>query len=86
MKQIENNLFSLERDLKNSNATDESADTLKTFLCAAKEEHMALQSMSSQLETLYSDLSEYFVFDKQKYTLENLLEDIKQFIDKFKHV
>ena len=76
----------MENDLKNSNSSDEATDTLRKFYTAAKEEHTALMSMSSKLETLYSDLSEYFVFDKQKYLLENFFEDIKQFIDKFKQV
>ena len=86
LKQIENNLCSLENELQNSNSSDESTDTLKIFLNTAKEEYLALQSMSSQLETLYSDLSEYFVFDKQKYMLEHFLEDIRKFLDNFKHV
>ena len=38
------------------------------------------------METLYADLAEYLVFDKQKYTLEEFFSDIKTFKDGFKHV
>ena len=36
------------------------------------------------METLYAELAEYFVFDKQKYTLEEFFSDIKTFKDQFK--
>ena len=38
------------------------------------------------MDSLYSELSEYFVFDKQKYSLEEFFGDIKLFKDKFKQV
>ena len=43
-----------------------------------------LQAMAQKMEELYTHLSEYFVFDKQKYTLEEFMGDIKQFKDQFK--
>ena len=42
--------------------------------------------MGTKMETLYADLAEYLVFDKQKYTLEEFFSDIKTFKDGFKHV
>ena len=42
--------------------------------------------MATKMETLYADLAEYLVFDKQKYTLEEFFTDIKTFKDAFKHV
>ena len=45
-----------------------------------------LQAMATKMETLYADLAEYLVFDKQKYTLEEFFTDIKTFKDAFKHV
>lgn len=45
-----------------------------------------LQAMGTKMETLYADLAEYLVFDKQKYTLEEFFSDIKTFKDGFKHV
>ena len=38
------------------------------------------------MDSLYTDLAEYFIFDKQKYTLEEFFGDIKLFKDKFKQV
>ena len=91
IKQIQNSIRTLENDIKNfsdSNVTcpEKAEETLKTFLNEAKEEYSILHSMSSQLDGLYSDLSEYFVFDRQKYSLENFFGDIKQFMDKFQQV
>ena len=40
--------------------------------------------MSKKMETLYSGLESYYVFDKQKYTLEEFMSDIKKFKDQFK--
>ena len=40
--------------------------------------------MGTKMETLYAELAEYFVFDKQKYTLEEFFSDIKTFKDQFK--
>ena len=34
------------------------------------------------MERLYAELSEYYVFDKLKYTLEEFFGDIKTFKDK----
>ena len=36
------------------------------------------------MEKLYAELAEYFVFDKQKYSLEEFFSDIKTFKDQFK--
>lgn len=35
------------------------------------------------MDSLYTDLSEYYVFDKQKYTLEEFFTDLKTFKDSF---
>merc|ERR1712203_223085 len=40
--------------------------------------------MFKKMETLYSGLESYYVFDKQKYTLEEFMSDIKKFKDQFK--
>lgn len=36
------------------------------------------------METLYTDLSDYYVFDKQKYLLEEFFTDLKTFKDSFR--
>ena len=40
----------------------------------------------TKMERLYAELSEYYVFDKLKYTLEEFFGDIKTFKDQFKQV
>ena len=40
----------------------------------------------TKMERLYAELSEYYVFDKAKYTLEEFFGDIKTFKDQFKQV
>ena len=42
------------------------------------------QAMATKMESLYGDLAEYFVFDVQKYTLEEFMSDIKTFKNQFK--
>lgn len=42
-----------------------------------------MQNMLKKMESLYTDLSEYYVFDKQKYTLEEFFTDLKTFKDSF---
>merc|ERR1711981_256575 len=45
---------------------------------------MGMQEMFKKMETLYTGLESYYVFDKQKYTLEEFMSDIKKFKDQFK--
>jgi diaphanous 2 len=40
--------------------------------------------MATKMESLFSELAEYFVFDAQKYTLEEFMSDIKTFKNQFK--
>ena len=40
--------------------------------------------MATKMESLYNELSDYFVFEPQKYTLEELMSDIKTFKNQFK--
>lgn len=39
--------------------------------------------MFQNMESLFSDLAEYYAFDKQKYTLEEFFTDLKTFVDSF---
>jgi len=89
LKQMDNSIKNLETDLKNSSRTNQDPDdrfeeAMGTFSHEARAQYSILNAMASKMETLYSDLSEYFVFDKQKYTLEELFGDIKLFKDQFK--
>lgn len=42
-----------------------------------------MQNMFKKMDSLYSDLADYYVFDKQKYTLEEFFTDLKKFKDDF---
>merc|ERR1719483_340225 len=77
------------QDLKNSSRTNQDPDdgfeeAMGTFSTEARAQCSILTAMGSKMETLYTDLAEYFVFDKQKYTLEEFFGDIKQFKEQFK--
>ena len=52
----------------------------------AQAQYSLLQSMGTKMDSLYTELAEYFVFDRRKYTLEELFSDLKIFKDKFKEV
>jgi len=89
LKQMDNSIKNLETDLKNSSRTNQDPDdrfeeAMGTFSTEARAQYSILQAMSSKMESLYSDLAEYFVFDKQKYTLEEFFGDIKLFKDQYK--
>jgi diaphanous 2 len=55
-----------------------------TFCKEARTQCDILQEMAKKMEGLYEALSEYLVFDKQKYTLDEFFNDIKTFRDQFK--
>ena len=81
----------LENDLKdtseqNLDPNDNFTNSLGTFCTTARTEYTQLLDMSNKMEALYSDVSEYFVFDKQKYSLDQFFGDIKQFKDQFKQL
>ena len=55
-----------------------------TFSVEARSQCNILQAMCKKMETLYTGLENYYVFDKQKYTLEEFMSDVKKFKDQFK--
>ena len=59
-------------------------EAMGAFCDEARKECDVLQSMCSNMEKLYCDLESYYVFDKQKYTLEEFMLDVKAFKDQFK--
>lgn len=54
------------------------------FCEEARKQCDILQNMFKNMEKLYCDLESYYVFDKQKYTLEEFMSDVKAFKDQFK--
>ncbi|KAJ8930937.1 hypothetical protein NQ314_016201, partial [Rhamnusium bicolor] len=55
----------------------------KKFAEDAREQCDVMQKMFKKMESHYNDLSEYYAFDKQKYTLEEFFTDLKTFKDSF---
>ena len=65
---------------------DRFKESIEAFAEEASAQYSILDAMASKMEKLYTGLSEYFVFDKNKYSLEEFFGDIKLFIDQFKQV
>ena len=91
LKQMEVSLRNLDTDLLISSKTvldsdDNFSEAMGTFATEARSQYSILLGMETKMDSLYTDLAEYYVFDKQKYTLEELFGDIKMFKDKFKQV
>merc|ERR550519_154791 len=89
LKQMDSSIKNLETDLKNqaragADPDDNFAVAMGTFSQEARAQFGILQAMHQKMDSLYSSLAEYFVFDKQKYGLEEFFSDVKTFKDKFK--
>ena len=89
LTQMDSSIKNLEMDLKNAQRSptekdDRFVEAMGSFCQQAREQCDILQAMAQKMDTLYSSLAEYFVFDKQKYSLEEFMSDIKKFKDQFK--
>ncbi|ODM97180.1 Protein diaphanous 3 [Orchesella cincta] len=88
LRQMDADLKNLETDLKNSKlpqgSDDKFVDVMQPFVLEAREQYNILQQMFNKIDSLYSNLADYFAFDKNKYTVEEFLGDIKIFKDQFK--
>ncbi|XP_031331598.1 protein diaphanous isoform X3 [Photinus pyralis] len=87
LKQMDSSIKNLETDLANNkqpqSGDDKFFETMDSFAKEARDQYLVMQNMSKKMETLYTDLSEYYVFDKQKYVLEEFFTDLKTFKDSF---
>ena len=63
---------------------DKFSEAMGAFCVEAKAECDIITGMFKNLESLYSELEKFYVFDKQKYNLEEFMSDIKTFIKQFK--
>jgi len=89
LKQMDNSIKNLEMDLKNAaraplEKDDRFMEAMGAFCGEARSQCDILQAMFKKMETLYTSLESYYVFDKQKYTLEEFMSDVKTFKDQFK--
>lgn len=83
LRTMETNVRNLETDLANSkqpqSEDDMFVEVMGSFAGEARKQCALLQNMFENMETLYSDLAEYYAFDKQKYTLVEFFTDLKKF-------
>jgi len=88
LKQIDTSLKSLDTELSIASKAildgDAFLEAMGSFSSEARTQYSILLAMGTKMDNLYSELAEYFVFDRRKYTLEELFGDIKLFKDQFK--
>jgi len=77
----------LSTDLENNRIPqsddDKFVEVMEEFCKKARNQCDLLQEMFKKIENLYSELAEYYAFDKQKYNLEEFFQDLKTFKDSF---
>ncbi|KAF5285112.1 hypothetical protein FQA39_LY16801 [Lamprigera yunnana] len=87
LKQMDSSIKNLETDLSNNKLPqsddDKFFETMSSFAKEAHDQCMVMQNMFNKMENLYSELADYYVFDKQKYVLEEFFTDLKTFKDSF---
>uniref|UniRef100_A0A146LK79 Protein diaphanous 3 n=1 Tax=Lygus hesperus TaxID=30085 RepID=A0A146LK79_LYGHE len=87
LRVMEANIKNLETDLANNKVPldddDKFTEVMGSFAKQAKKECAVLKNMFQNMESLFSELAEYYAFDKQKYTLEEFFGDLKAFMDSF---
>nr|CAH0100887.1 unnamed protein product [Daphnia galeata] len=87
LKQMDSSIKNLETDLKNAKAAisdeDKFLEVMGNFAREARDQCDVLVRMGKKMETVYHELAEYFVFDPQKYTLDEFFTDVKTFKDSF---
>ncbi|CAH1126871.1 unnamed protein product [Ceutorhynchus assimilis] len=87
LKQMDNSIKNLKTDLENNRVPqsddDKFVDVMDKFSKDAREQCDVMQEMFKKMEGLYTELAEYYAFDKQKCTLEEFFTDLKVFKDSF---
>lgn len=87
LKQMDSNIKNLQTDINNNrvpqNEDDKFLEVMEKFAKEARDQCDVMQNMFKKMDNLYTDLSDYFSFDKQKYTLEEFFGDLKTFKDNF---
>ena len=57
---------------------------MKPFSVDARSNLNEIKKMLEEMEARYTELEAYYVFDKNRYPIEDFLSDIKLFKDQFK--
>lgn len=87
MNQMETAINSLKRDINSvheGDTEDKFVEEMSGFVEEADSQFSILKAMRQKLDGLYTELAEYYVFDKTKYTMEDFFGDTKVFKDQFK--
>ncbi|CAG9835595.1 unnamed protein product [Diabrotica balteata] len=87
LQQMDTSIRNLKTDLTNNRVPqseeDKFLEVMEKFAEEAREQCDIMQKMLKKVENLYNDLAEYYVFDKQKYALEEFFVDLKTFKNSF---
>ncbi|CAO1423226.1 unnamed protein product [Diamesa tonsa] len=87
MRQMNASLKNLESDLNNNkvpqSADDKFIEVMGKFTVECRQQVEVLGKMQVHMENLFKDLSDFYSFDQNKYTLEEFFTDIKTFKDSF---
>ncbi|XP_029648748.1 protein diaphanous homolog 2 isoform X3 [Octopus sinensis] len=87
LKGFKKNLNQLELDLKNAANSklqgDKFVEKLEPFLDEAKTQYDVLNTMYKQMDMKYTELANYFSFDRKKYASEEFFHDVKEFQSSF---
>ncbi|XP_073989603.1 diaphanous related formin 1 isoform X2 [Rhodnius prolixus] len=87
LRTMETNVKNLETDLANNKLPqddeDKFSEVMGEFAKQVRQECAVLKNMFQKMENLYTDLADYYAFDKQKYTLEEFFTDLKTFMENF---
>ncbi|XP_023390619.1 protein diaphanous homolog 1 isoform X3 [Pteropus vampyrus] len=87
LDQMKKQISDVERDLQNfPAATDEKdkfVEKMTSFVKDAQEQYNKLRMMHSNMETLYKELGEYFLFDPKKLSVEEFFMDLHNFKNMF---
>ncbi|CAO2593825.1 Protein diaphanous homolog 1 [Lemmus lemmus] len=80
LDQMKKQIADVERDVENFPAATDEKDN---FVKDAQEQYNKLQMMHSNMETLYKELGDYFVFDPKKLSVEEFFMDLHNFRNMF---
>ncbi|XP_042636633.1 protein diaphanous homolog 1 [Orycteropus afer afer] len=87
LDQMKKQISDVERDVQNfPAATDEKdkfVEKMTSFVKDAQEQYNKLQMMHSNMETLYKELGDYFLFDPKKVSVEEFFMDLNNFRNMF---
>nr|XP_014338699.1 PREDICTED: protein diaphanous homolog 1 [Bos mutus] len=87
LDQMKKQISDVERDIQNfPAATDEKdkfVEKMTSFVKDAQEQYNKLRMMHSNMEALYKELGEYFLFDPKKLSVEEFFMDLHNFKNMF---